>query len=78
MVLDAIVNDRDYEFFEHELIADWRMQYARTCTKIKDSALQALRRVLEHDRPTDPDAAAETRNAGHSIGWSLNGRTQAS
>jgi hypothetical protein len=27
--------------------------------KIKDTALQALRRVLEHDRPADPDAAAE-------------------
>lgn len=59
MVLDAIVNDRDYEFLERELIADWRMHYARTCMKIKDTALQALRRVLEHDRPADADAAAE-------------------
>jgi len=59
MVLDAIVNDRDYEFFERELIADWRVHYARACMKIKDTALQALRRVLEHDRPTDPEAAAE-------------------
>lgn len=69
MVLDGIVDDREYEFFEHELIADWRMQYAKTCAKMKDLALQALRRVLEHDRPTDPDAAAEiemlvTRLAG--------------
>jgi hypothetical protein len=59
MVLDAIVNDRDYEFFERELIADWRVHYARTCIKIKDTALQALRRVLEHDRPADAEAAAE-------------------
>jgi hypothetical protein len=59
MVLDAIVNDRDYEFLERELIADWRMHFARTCMKIKDTALQALRRVLEHDRPADADAAAE-------------------
>jgi hypothetical protein len=59
MVLDAIVNDRNYEFLERELIADWRMHFARTCMKIKDTALQALRRVLEHDRPADADAAAE-------------------
>jgi hypothetical protein len=59
MVLDAIVNDRDYEFLERELIADWRVHYARACMKIKDTALQALHRVLERDRPADPDAAAE-------------------
>jgi hypothetical protein len=59
MVLDAIVNDRDYEFLERELIADWRIHYARACMKFKDTALQALRRVLERDRPADPEAAAE-------------------
>jgi hypothetical protein len=59
MVLDAIVNDRDYEFLERELIADWRVHYAGACMKIKDTASQALHRVLEHDRPADPDAAAE-------------------
>src|SRR5579862_644685 len=59
MLLDAIVNDRDYDFFEHELIADWRVHYARACMKIKDTALQALRRVLERFRPTDGEAAAE-------------------
>ena len=59
MVLDAIVNDRDYENFEHELIADWRVHYAKACARIKDIALQALRRVLDHDRPPDADAAAE-------------------
>jgi hypothetical protein len=59
MVLDAIVNDRDYEILERELIADWRVHYARACMKIKDTALQALRHVLEHDRPADADAAAE-------------------
>src|SRR5580704_10055099 len=59
MVLDAIVNDRDYEFLERELIADWRVHYARSCMKIKDTALQALHRELERDRPADPDAAAE-------------------
>ena len=59
MVLDALINDRDYEMFEHELIADWRMHYAKACTKFKDTALQALHRVLERSRPEDPQAAAE-------------------
>jgi hypothetical protein len=59
MVLDAIINERDYDFFEHELIADWRVHYAKACMKIKDTALQALRRVLERDRPQDADAATE-------------------
>src|SRR3984885_1069411 len=47
MVLDALINDRDYEVFEHELIADWRIHYAKACAKFKDTALQALHRVLE-------------------------------
>jgi hypothetical protein len=59
MVLDAIVNDRNYEFFEHELIADWRLHYASACAKLKETALAALRRALERDRPADADAAAE-------------------
>jgi hypothetical protein len=59
MVLDAIVNDRDYEFLERELIADWRVHYAKACSKMKDLSLQALRRVLESQRPKDADAAAE-------------------
>jgi hypothetical protein len=59
MVLDAIVDARDYEYFEHELIADWRIHYAKSCAKLKDTALQALRRVLVRDRPENPDAVAE-------------------
>jgi len=59
MVLDAIVNDRDYEFLERELIADWRVHYAKACLKMKDLSLQALHRVLEHERPNDGDAAAD-------------------
>ena len=59
MVVDSIVNDHNYEFFEHELIADWRNHYAGACAKLKDTAAQVLRRVLERDRPQDPDAAAE-------------------
>jgi hypothetical protein len=59
MVLDAIVDDRDYEFFEHELIADWRMHHAAACAKLKGTALQALRRILEREHPEDSEAAAE-------------------
>jgi hypothetical protein len=59
MVLDAIVNDRDYEFFEHELIADWRIHYAKACRKMQETALQALHRALERERTRDPVAAAE-------------------
>jgi hypothetical protein len=59
MVLDAIDNDRDYDFFERELISDWRMHYAKACAKLKPTALQALHRVLEKERPDDAEAAAE-------------------
>jgi hypothetical protein len=59
MVQDALINDRDYEIFEHELIADWRMHYAKACAKFNDTAVQALHRVLEHNRPEDPEAATE-------------------
>ena len=59
MVLDAIINDRDYEFFEHELISDWRIHYAKAGAKMKNLGVQALHRVLERDRPKDADAAAE-------------------
>ncbi len=59
MVLDAVLNGRDYDCLEPELIADWRAHYTAAFTRLKDTALQALRRTLERDRPQDPDAAAE-------------------
>ena len=59
MVLDALVNGREYDIFEHELISDWRIHYAGACARLKDTAVQALHRVLERDRPQDPDAATE-------------------
>jgi hypothetical protein len=59
MVLDAVVNERRYEFFEQELIADWRLHYASACVKLKETAVLALRRVLERERPQDPGATAE-------------------
>ena len=67
MVLDAVVNGRDYELFEHELIADWRIHYASACAKLKDTAVLALRRVLERDRPQDPDAAAELEHLASNL-----------
>jgi hypothetical protein len=68
MVLDAIVNDREYDFLEHELIADWRIHYSGACAKLKDSAAEVLRRVLERDRPQDPDAATELEQLAQSVG----------
>ena len=67
MVLDAVVNGREYEIFEHELISDWRIHYAGACAKLKDTAVQALRRALERDRPQDPDAAAELEQLASSL-----------
>ena len=68
MVLDAIINDRDYGFFEHELISDWRVHYAKACLKLKDLGRQALHRVLERERPKDPDAAADLETLAKRLG----------
>ena len=59
MVLDAIVNHRDYAALEPELIADWRVHYAKDCAHMREVALLALRRAQETSRAHDPDAAAE-------------------
>ena len=67
MVLDAIVDGREYDIFEHELISDWRIHYAGACARLKDTAVQALRRVLERDRPQDPDAATELEQLASSL-----------
>jgi hypothetical protein len=67
MVLDAVVNGREYEIFEHELISDWRIHYAGACAKLKDTAVQALRRALERDRPQDPEAATELEQLASSL-----------
>jgi hypothetical protein len=59
MVLDAILNDRDYEFFEHELISDWRVHYRMAFGKLKDLGLEALQRILEREKPDDGQTASE-------------------
>lgn len=67
MVLDSILNDRDYEIFEPELIADWRAHYGQKCARMKDTAVAALRRALDDLRSRDPDAAAEVEELGHRL-----------
>jgi hypothetical protein len=68
MVLDAIVNDADYEIFEHELIADWRVHFKSACSRLKDVAVQSLHRVLERERPTDAQAAEELTTLANRVG----------
>lgn len=62
------LHGRDYESFEHELIADWRTHYASAFAKLKDTAVLALRNALDRDRPQDPDAAAELESLASSLG----------
>lgn len=59
MVLDSILHDRDYDVFEPELIADWRMHYVQSCAHLRDAALLALGRAQGGLRLKNPDAAAE-------------------
>jgi hypothetical protein len=59
IVLDSIVNDRDYDMLEPELIADWRAHYGHGCVHMKDAAAASLRRGLEVAREQNQDAAAE-------------------
>jgi hypothetical protein len=59
MVLDSVLNDRDYENLEPELMADWRTHYEQRLASIKDTAVAAVRRAFEQERTRDPDAAAE-------------------
>jgi hypothetical protein len=58
MVLDSILNDRDYAELdlEPELIADWRAHFGTTCARMKESAAAALRRA--HGSLAAEDAAA--------------------
>jgi hypothetical protein len=59
MVLDSILNDREYESIEPELIADWRAHSAPAFARLKQSAAAALHRALETLRTEDRDAAGE-------------------
>jgi hypothetical protein len=67
MVLDSIINDRDYETLEPELIADWRVHYAPACAQLQSTALAALRRALARLRTQDAAAAAELEALVHRL-----------
>ena len=57
IVLDAVVNERDYPGVEPELIADWRVHYGKSFVSLKALAVQALQRAVEQDAAL---AAADT------------------
>jgi hypothetical protein len=58
MVLDSIVNARDYEGLEPELVSDWRLHFSHACSQMPTLALEALHRAGE--MPSVPaDAAPE-------------------
>lgn len=69
MVLDSIVNDRDYDAFEPELISDWRVHFAQACARFKDTAVAALRRSLDilRAQPQEADAAIELEELEHRL-----------
>ena len=68
MVLDSILNDRGYDGFEPELIADWRAHFAGAGARMKDTALAALHRAAQSLQTQDPDAAAEVEELEHRLG----------
>jgi hypothetical protein len=58
MVLDSILNNRDYDGLEPELISDWRVHFSVACSSMRPIALEALRRASA--MPAVPaDAAPE-------------------
>lgn len=66
MVLDSIVNGRDYEGLEPELVSDWRVHFSHACSQMRDIAVQALRRAGE--MPVVPgDAAPELAELEHRL-----------
>ena len=67
MVLDSILNGRDYETFEPELIGDWRAHYLQNCVYMKDTAVAALRRARETLQPADADASEELAELEHRL-----------
>ncbi len=67
MVLDSILNGRDYETLEPELIADWRAHYLQNCTHLKDAAVAALRRARDSLQPADAQASEELAELEHRL-----------
>jgi hypothetical protein len=67
MVLDSILNGRDYETLEPELIADWRAHYSQNCAHMKNTAVAALRRARATLQSADEEASAELAELEHRL-----------
>jgi hypothetical protein len=67
MVLDSIVNDRNYEGMEPELIGDWRAHYGARCAQMKDLGVAAIRRAFDYLHTRDPESAAELEELEHRL-----------
>jgi len=66
MVLDSIVNAREYEGLEPELVSDWRVHFSHPCSQMRTIALEALRHAGE--MPAVPaDAAPELAEIEHRL-----------
>jgi len=61
MVLDSILNDREYDGLELELIADWRVHYGVPCARMKGTAAAAVRRALDTLRSRDAQSTGELK-----------------
>ena len=62
LVVDAVVTRHDYDFLEHELIADWREHHAAGFAPLKSLAARALQTALRlAGNAADADALAELR-----------------
>lgn len=67
MVLDSILDDRDYEGLEPELIGDWRAHYGQACAQMKDLSVAALRRAKDYLGTRDTASAAELEALEHRL-----------
>jgi hypothetical protein len=66
MVLDSILNNRDYEGLEPELISDWRVHFSHACGEMRAIAAEALHRA--DAMPALPaDAAPELAELEHRL-----------
>jgi hypothetical protein len=63
IVLDAVVNARDYSGLEPELIADWRTHYGAAWSTLRPAAAASLERALTADAVVaEPSASAELKD----------------
>ena len=62
ILIDAVATAHDYDFLEHELIADWREHRAADFRALKSLAARALQAALRQTASVpDADALAELR-----------------